>query len=244
MSFCKHLPSLLALLLLPAFASAQHTPPAPGDDYEDYPILAVSDPLEGVNRAVFAFNDGFYKIVARPVAKGYTAVLPEPARDGISNVLSNLLFPVRFAGSLLQGKLDRVARETGKFVVNSTVGVAGIMNVSDRIPALKDVPEEDVGQAFASWGIGHGPYLVLPFMGPSSTRDFVGSFGDRYATPWNWEWLPWYEWEWATGLQVTNIVSGLPGGLKIYDSTVRAAADPYVAVRTGYIQFRNFEAAR
>lgn len=249
--FLKHLLFLAALT--PAVLAAQpaassgapsHAEPTATPEEDEYALPAVSDPLEGVNRAVFKFNHGFYGYVARPVAKGYEAVLPEVARTGIANAVENFLFPVRLVGNVLQGKATRAAQETGRFVVNSTVGLAGLIDVADKVDGLKDVPSEDAGQAFGVWGIPHGPYLVLPFLGPTSTRDFGGRFVDSAATPWNWTWWRYYEWEWATAAQVTSIVSGLPPALKIYDTTTGAAPDPYLAVRTGYLQFRDAQVRR
>lgn len=199
--------------------------------------LDVWDPFEPVNRTMFKFNHSVYDHVLRPFARGYETVLPAPARDGIRNFFDNLHYPVRLASNLLQGRFDRVAAETGKFALNSTVGLAGFIKVSDRYATLR-VPDEDIGQAFGRWGLGHGPFLVLPILGPSSLRDGIGRIGDYYATPTHWNYLDHYD-DWVEiTLQVGDAVSSLPGLLDTYDSLRRAAVDPYIAFRNSYVQYR------
>ena len=138
----------------------------------------IADPFEGINRAIFRFNDLTYKEIFEPFTKGYVSVVPQPARKGIGNFFNNLEFPTRFAGSLLQLRFGRASQETGKFLVNTTAGFAGFMNVAPEFDGLNP-PIEDVGQAFGAWGIDHGFYIVVPFIGPSSLRDFVGRFVGR-----------------------------------------------------------------
>lgn len=239
-----HRIAALSLAVLSSALAQGASPVQTPEEDEEVVAQKVSDPLEGFNRVMFSFNNRVYDTVAKPVAKGYETAVPEAARIGIDNVFENLLYPVRLVGSLLQGKVGRATSETGKFLLNSTVGVGGFVKVSDEFPALADVPSEDVGQAIGAWGVPHGPYLVLPILGPTTTRDLVGRFGDRAATPWNWDWWRYYEWEWATAGQVGSAVSGLPSALNQLDATRRAAADPYVSVRNGYVQFRDAQTAR
>jgi phospholipid-binding lipoprotein MlaA len=213
------------------------------DEDENYGSV-VSDPFEGFNRAMFAFNGSFYRFVARPVAKTYETVIPGQVRTPIGNFLQNLLYPVRFASSLLQGKFERAALETGKFVLNSTVGLGGLETPHESIASLRDIPGEDFGQTLGVWGFSHGPYVVLPVIGPASVRDTVGRLGDAAATPWSWRWVSFYEWEVAASIEAAWILDRLPRNLETFDNTVRGAADPYIAVRDGYIQFRNAQVAR
>lgn len=235
--------SFAALFTLPAIA--QNTPaetdPEVVNEKDEYAVVKVSDPLEPMNRAVFKFNDGLYHYVLRPVSKGYTTVVPAPVHRGIRNFFDNVRFPIRFVNSALQGKFKRAGLETGKFAVNTVAGVGGIMRVSDKVPALAEIPREDTGQTFGVWHIGQGPYLVLPFFGPGTLRDTVGVVGDHFLNPINWnlrENIEWYEWQTDLAVRVTDGVSALPAALANYDATRKDAIDPYIAVRSSYVQYR------
>jgi len=224
---------------------AQKTPAEPEaaviDDMDDYATIKVSDPLEPMNRVVFKFNDGLYDYVLRPVSKGYTTVVPTPVRSGIRNFFENIRFPVRFVNSALQGKFARAGLETEKFFVNSVAGLGGFIRISDEVPRLAAIPREDTGQTLGVWRIGSGPYLVLPILGPGTVRDTAGVVGDYFLTPINWnlrENLEWYTWQVHTGVQVVNGVNTLPDLLETYDAPRKDAFDPYIAVRSAYIQYR------
>ena len=197
----------------------------------------IADPFEGINRAIYGFNDFTYKEIFEPFSKGYVKVVPQPARKGIGNFFNNLSFPTRFAGNLLQFRFGRASQETGKFLVNTTAGFAGFMNVAPEFDGLNP-PAEDIGQAFASWGIDHGFYIVVPFTGPSSLRDLVGRFGGRAVDPIP---EPWTQVDGSgtrLALQVTVIVNDLPEIIDVYNSITEPAIDPYAAVRDGYAQLR------
>ncbi len=127
------------------------------------------DPLEGFNRAMYTFNDKFDRYLLKPVAKGYRAVAPTPVRKSVSNFFSNLHDPGIMLNNLLQGKPGQAASDLGRFLVNSTIGIAGLFDVATKIGMQKH--NEDFGQTLAVWGVGDGPYLVLPFFGPSNMRD-------------------------------------------------------------------------
>jgi phospholipid-binding lipoprotein MlaA len=127
------------------------------------------DPLEGFNRAMYTFNDKFDRYLLKPVAKGYRAVMPKPVSKSISNFFSNLHDPGIMLNNLLQGKPGQAASDLGRFLVNSTVGIAGLFDVATKMGLKKH--NEDFGQTLAVWGVGDGPYLVLPFFGPSNMRD-------------------------------------------------------------------------
>ncbi|HSI08504.1 MAG: VacJ family lipoprotein [Rariglobus sp.] len=220
---------------------ANPEPAVPADEVDDYAPVPVSDPLEPFNRAMFSFNNGLYDYVLRPVSKGYVKVVPSPARTGLRNFFENLRFPIRFVNSALQAKFGRAGLETEKFVVNTVAGVGGLFRVSDKIQSLAAVPREDTGQTFGVWHIGKGPYLVLPVFGPGTARDTVGAVGDYFLNPLNWnlrENLDWYGWELQTGVTVVNAVSGLPETLQTYDALRKDAIDPYIAVRSSYVQYR------
>jgi phospholipid-binding lipoprotein MlaA len=209
------------------------------DALDDYDTVQVSDPLEPLNRATFTLNHGIYNALFRPIAKGYTTVTPKPVRQGVDNAFENAKFPVRFVNSSLQGKFDRAGKEVQKFGVNTFTGFGGLIKQSDRIPSLADVPTEDTGQTLATWGIGHGPFLVLPVFGPSSAREAVGLAGDYALNPVNWlfklrggaektEWIP----------SAVNTVRSLPDQLEKYDSSRANSVDPYVSVRSVFYQNR------
>lgn len=208
------------------------------DDYEG--AAEVSDPVEPLNRVTFAFNDKLYSWVFTPISKTYTTVLPSPVRQGIDNAYENVKFPVRFVNSGLQGNFKRAGQELQKFGVNSVAGFGGLIKQSDRIPSLKDVPLEDSGQTLATWGMGHGPYIVLPILGPSTAREIIGLAGDYALNPVNWTFALGNnadKWAWipSTG----NTLRSLPDQLSKYNDSKANAIDPYTAVRSTYIQNRN-----
>lgn len=231
----------------PAAATAMTDEHDYDDEEDEYAQPAVRDPFEKLNRSVFKFNDGLFRYVVRPIARGYEAVTPAPVRRGLVSFFDNVRFPVRFTGCVLQGKLDRAAAETGKFVVNTTAGVGGFIKVSDRFQALR-VPEEDIGQALGKWGLPAGPYIVLPVLGPANPREIVGRAGDYVMTPTGWgrgsivpeEWQVMNElsWEWRLAISAVDTISVFPEIVSAYDTFNKAAIDPYVAFRNGFLQYR------
>jgi phospholipid-binding lipoprotein MlaA len=138
------------------------------------------DPLEGMNRGVYKFNQVADDAVIKPVAKGYKAITPSPIRTGVNNFFSNLGMITTVVNDLLQLKFANAFTDAGRFVINSTFGIAGFIDVAsmDKIEKRK----EDFGQTLGYWGLGSGPYLVLPFLGPSSVRDFTGLAVDTATT--------------------------------------------------------------
>ena len=234
---------LVLWLALPCAAlTAPPATPVIGEEVDEYAAPPVSDPLERMNRAIFKFNDGFYTHALRPLARGYERVVPSPIRHGLANFFDNLKFPIRFASCALQAKPGRAVRETGKFLLNSTIGIGGLRRVSDSVPQLAAVPPEDIGQTFGVWGIGHGPFLVLPFLGPSSLRDVFGMVGDTMLNPVNWSGtsrtIKGYNPTWRYSLEAVDFINLSPDLIRTYDSFKHAAIDPYVSVRNGYLQHR------
>jgi len=144
-------------------------------DSEDFETTTIEDeiydPFEPVNRAIFSFNNVADRIVLEPIAKGYKK-LPSPLQSGINNFLSNLRAPLVVINQLLQGQGENAIQSTGRFFVNSTVGVLGLIDVAEKI-GLEE-KEEDYGQTLATWGVGDGFYIVLPLFGPSNLRDTSG----------------------------------------------------------------------
>ena len=215
-----------------------------GDAWDDAADVKVFDPLQPVNRAIFSFNHGLYTVLIKPVADTYEFIFPKIVRRGVHNAYENVKFPVRFVNHTLQGRFDRAAKETGKFLVNTTAGVGGLMTPSDKIPALSEVPASDTGQTFAKWGIPHGPYLVIPFIGPSSTRDFVGFAGDTALNPVSWVTFIFGGAAWTTAVTTPSGIRSLPSQMDNYDAITKDALDRYLAARTAYIQYRNAAAKR
>lgn len=206
-----------------------------GSDPDD--ALRMYDPFESTNRAIFAFNDVMDDAFIHPIALGYRQAVPEPARNGLRNFLRNLKSPVRFLNQLLQGDLDGAGDEFVRTAINTTVGVGGLFDVAGY-EGLK-YEEEDFGQTLAVWGVGHGPYLVLPLLGPSSLRDYSGYIVDAYADP-----LRWYahnvdeeEWYYARlGAGYLDLRESLLDVLMDLESS---SIDYYAAVRSTYLQRRN-----
>ncbi|MBT3991707.1 MAG: VacJ family lipoprotein [Rhodospirillaceae bacterium] len=142
----------------------------------------INDPIEPVNRIIFGFNEILVKYLVGPLARGYNAVLPGPAREAIRNFLSNLNGPVVLANDLLQGEFKRGYDTSMRLVINSTAGVLGFIDVAEKLGYAKH--REDFGQTLAVWGIGEGFYLVLPIFGPSNPRDAFGKLVvDPYFDP-------------------------------------------------------------
>lgn len=210
---------------------------------DEYATAAdIADPLEKLNRATFWVNDKLYTIIFRPVAKGYNFILPRPVRKGIDNAFENVKYPVRFVNCTLQGKFKQAGQETGKFVVNSVGGVAGIFRPAENIAVLANLPDEDTAQTFAKWGIPNGPYLVLPLLGPSSVRDTVGLAGDYALNPVNWPYLYWYgsrsKHDWVIVPPLSNTLRSIPTQIDKYDTITKDAVDPYLSARSAYSQNR------
>ena len=190
------------------------------------------DPLESFNRGVYTFNDTLDNVILKPVAIGYRTVLPQFARTGVRNFFSNLDDVTVIINSLLQFKLPQALSDTGRFVINSTVGVLGFVDVATHLGLEKH--NEDFGQTLGYWGIGSGPYLVLPLLGPSSFRDGIGRLGDMYTD------LVWYIDRDTTryimlGTRVVSNREALLDSEKILDA---AAIDRYAFIRDAYLQRR------
>lgn len=159
----------ILLLLGVLFAATACTTLKKSDD----PTLQnSSDPFVGLNRKFYALNNTADKAILRPIAKTYDAVLPDPVQNSVSHFFSNLGEPFNIANNLLQGKADGAMSSTYRFVVNSTVGVFGLFDVANSYGVNKK--PEDFGQTLASWGVKPGPYLMIPFWGPSNLRDAFG----------------------------------------------------------------------
>lgn len=204
---------------------------------EELPEDFISDPLEPLNRIFFHFNDKLYFWLLKPLATGYKAVVPQPVRVGVRQFFYNLAFPIRFFNCLLQAKFEGAGIELLRFIVNTTVGAAGFVDVVKDSPTLREYKkyEEDLGQTLGSYGLGHGFYINWPILGPSSVRDTFGLLGDVFLDPVNYM-VPRTKYNLSVrsynGINKTSLAIGE------YEDLKKAALDPYVSLRDAYYQYR------
>lgn len=190
------------------------------------------DPWEGFNRSMHTFNDKLDRAVLRPVARGYRAVTPDAAERGISNFFSNLGEVKTLVNDLLQLKPLKALSSTGRLLINSTIGIGGLFDVATPMGLEKH--QEDFGQTLGRWGVGTGPYLVLPFFGPSTVRDGSGLPVDAQLYPVR----EVDDREARYGLYALDVVSGRAELLEAGDILDEAAYDRYVYMREFYLQRR------
>jgi phospholipid-binding lipoprotein MlaA len=187
-----------------------------------------------MNRPIFAFNEGLDKWVLEPVAEGYDWVLPELVQTGVRNVFTNLVMPVTLLNDILQAKPLAAVEDLGRIVVNTTAGIGGIFDVASMIEIPKN--REDFGQTLGRWGVPAGPYLVVPLLGPSTTRDVWQYPVDGAARPLNY-FIP--LWASAT-IRVVENFSIRAYYLEELRETRANALDYYVFVRDAYLQLREY----
>ncbi len=206
------------------------------DDYQTSVVEdEVYDPLEPINRVIFKFNNAADRVILEPAAKGYKK-LPVPVQSGISNFLSNLRMPLVIANQLLQGQGKNAAESTGRFLVNTTAGVFGLVDVADRI-GLEE-KDEDFGQTLAKWGVGDGFYIVLPIFGPSNVRDTAGMVLTYVTDPINAYAVTEGE-AWIVPLRTaTNAIDTRSKIIDEVNALRDNSVDYYAAVRSSYYQNR------
>ena len=216
--------SLIALGVLVLLSGCATVPDGAGSN--------PNDPWERMNRHTTAFNDTLDTYVAEPVARGYRQTVPEPVRDGVGNVFSNLGEPANAVNNALQGKFERAAVSVYRFLFNTVFGVAGIFDVADTFAGQK-AATEDFGQTLASWGVPSGPYLVLPVLGPSTVRDAPAKLVDYVSQP--------------QAYITNNPIRWTTSGVDLLDTRARLlpatdllkeAVDPYVMAREGFLASR------
>ena len=197
----------------------------------------VSDPIEPINRAVFSFNTVFDRVAVRPIAIIYRGVLPEFVRNRIAYSLDNLSMPVTTINNILQFEFGKAGVSTARFVINSTIGIVGFFDPASYFGLEADY--EDFGQTLAVWGVPTGPYIVLPFLGPSSPRDFTGLLSTSLIDPTyqvgnsaNRDLFRYYR----MGVRAVNFRSE---NIEIFDDLQNNSIDYYAAVRSFYNQSRN-----
>lgn len=226
--------TLVAGVVLASCAGSQ-----PGNDVD-----LISDPFEDFNRAMYVFNDRLDVYVIGPAATAYEVATPRLFREGVGNFSGNLGEPVTFANQILQGKPGPALDTFFRFGINSTIGILGIFDVASEM-GLKG-QDEDFGQTLAVWGVDSGPYIVLPLLGPTTPRDFVGFGIDRAFDPHNHlNWQADYlnndeDFDRAFRISV-GVLSGLTARVNIDDQieTLRSQPEPYIALRRAYISGRN-----
>ncbi len=190
------------------------------------------DPWESFNRTMFEFNDAFDRAIARPVAQAYKDYVPGFVRHGVANVFSNLDDVVVFINDILQFKFEQAAMDFARLIVNSIVGVFGLFDVAKHWGLPKH--NEDFGQTLAAWGVGDGPYMILPFLGPKNVRDTVGMAADWQIDPV----LQITDDEARWGLIVLRALDTRAEFLEATKTMDKSGIDPYVFMRDAYFQFR------
>lgn len=191
----------------------------------------VYDPAEGFNRRMYSVHDAIDNAVLEPAARGYRAVTPRPVRSGVRNFLQNLRGPVIFANDVLQGEFKRAGQTAGRFLLNSTLGVAGVIDVAEEVGIAQH--DEDFGQTLAVWGVSEGPYLFIPLIGPTNVRDGAGRIVDIALNP-----LSWTEFDgesaFTTSRYVLGGLSAREGLIETVDTIRQSSTDPYVTYRSSY----------
>ena len=201
----------------------------------------VKDCFENINRATFALNQGLDKVIFKPVAKGYRS-LPSSIRTGTGNALQNLSSLITVPNNVLQGDFRKAGINTGRFAINTTVGILGIFNVAKKM-GFSDYEKEDYGQTLGLWGVGAGCYIVLPVLGPSTVRDTAGSFVNILGGD------PWYnasvsgnnEFLSRSDYMLTKVLTGVDFRAKNIDSIEnleKNSMDFYASVKSLYLQDR------
>ena len=227
MTFQMLYPSLKKLFLIFSLSILSACASVPGGPTE-------GDPFESYNRAMFSFNEGLDKHILKPVAEGYKKIVPDPVKTGVSNLFSNLDDIFVIINDLLQFKLVQALEDTGRFIVNSTFGIFGLFDVATSMGLSKH--NEDFGQTFATWGVGKGPYVVLPFFGPRTLRGTGGFIIESIYDPlYNIE-------NDDTALYGSVALRAIDTRYKLLKASrvvEQAALDKYSFVRDAYIQHRN-----
>jgi phospholipid-binding lipoprotein MlaA len=210
------------------------------------------DPWEPLNTFVFEFNRQVDKYALKPVAQGYDFIIPDFVQVGISNIFYNLRFPQRFLNNVFQGKAKGAGIELGRFLLNTTVGYAGFLDLAKEVDLV--TPDEDFGQTLGFYGVTPGPYLVIPFLQPFTVRDFAGYVTDIFLNPINWLVAPIIEIQGVPsliahknrttsslvqiGTRVGEIVNERSRNLEKFQGVEEATLDLYTAVRNAYLQSR------
>ncbi|MBU6473712.1 MAG: VacJ family lipoprotein [Alphaproteobacteria bacterium] len=196
---------------------------------------ADNDPYEATNRDIFAFNVKLDKAVARPVATFYVHAVPAPARDGVHNFVTNIHLPVVFFNDVLQGDVDRAGQSLGRMTVNTTLGIGGLFDVASSMGIPSH--DNDFGITLGSWGLGEGPFLMLPLLGPAPPRDLAGKVVDIFMDPityWNFREKIYYD----IGLGALGVIDLRAENIGTLEGIERTSVDYYATTRNLYLQYR------
>ena len=238
---------LISILIIILFSQFQFLSANAGSDGEveisskknNNPV--VKDCFESINRGIFAFNQGLDKVIFKPLAKGYR-VLPQPIRSGTSNIINNLGNVVTIPNNILQGQIKDASMNSLRFIINSTLGIAGIFDVASYY-GIEKREKEDYGQTLGTWGVGEGCYFILPVLGPTTVRDSIGSLANVAGGD------AWYNVTVANDTQYFNeadyylsqVISGVDfraKNLESFDSLENTSIDLYASIRSLYLQDR------
>lgn len=247
MKTARYIAIFVIFFSFPIVASASQTSPAQSefpdlltdesneDDSVDHSLaLAISDPLEPMNRLFFKFNDELYEWVLKPTTNLYIRVLPRDLRDCFGNFFINIATPISLLNALFQGDFDLMGNVFSRFLINSSLGVYGLVDVAADEFHI-DRERADFGQTLGKWGLGEGIYFCWPLFGPSNVRDSLGLAVDSYLHPVAYLYnnrvldLAYY---------TTNRVNSMSLNPDIYEDVKRYSLDPYVATRQGYYEYR------
>lgn len=229
-SFCARL-SIIALssLALSSCASMKQ------NEIHEAGII-IYDPMEEQNRQVMAFNMAVDKAIINPIIEGYRTITPRPARNGLRNFLRNLRSPITLMNQLLQGDISGARDVVLRTAINTSIGLGGLFDVADY-EGIEYEPE-DFGQTLAVWGVGHGPYMVVPFIGPSSIRDYGGYFTDTFADPLRWYLFNTNHELLYSGKYVIDYLDIRDSLKDTLDDIESNSIDYYAAIRSTYYQHR------
>jgi phospholipid-binding lipoprotein MlaA len=231
------LPFLSILLAILALEGCATNSTAASEEGEPTGTESAADPWEPMNRRIFRFNRDVDRAALKPVAVGYEKVIPSFIRSGVKNFYTNLRGPRNILNNFLQGKGTSGFSETGRFVVNSTIGILGLVDVASGIGLEEH--EEDFGQTLAVWGVPDGPYVMVPFAGPQTLRDVFAFPMDLLVDP-LWHWLYDEDAPVRYGLYALRAINYRARFLSV-EGLLDEAFDPYVRLREGYLNRRRYE---
>lgn len=227
---------LVAFCAMIALSACSTVPQTQADRME---VSSTNDPIEPVNRVIFDVNDFLDRLLIRPLAELYRAMLPPPLRDRVANILKNMNEPVILANNLLQGDFSAAGTTFSRFMVNTTLGAGGIFEVANEYGLYRQTG--DFGQTLHVWGLGAGPYLVLPLFGPSNIRDAIGLGVDSVISPWKYV-VAYGDTQTKDTFTIADMsasaLSRREANIEGYDALREGSLDFYAQMRSVYRQYR------
>ena len=232
---------ILFIVFSVTIAGCAKAPENSGINTSEAVKISNSDPLEPINRVVFSFNDLFDRLILRPIAVVYRGIVPEFVRNRVTYSLNNLSMPITAVNNLLQGELGKAGISTSRFLINSTIGFLGFFDPAASFGLESE--NEDFGQTLTVWGVPSGPYLVLPFIGPSNPRDFTGFLSTSLLDPMYQVGGGGTSSSLRTYRMATGAVDWRSQNIEVFDDLQNNSVDHYAAVRSFYSQSRESQAA-